>query len=82
MNELSITQLLDAWKQGDRTVENEIAKQTYPVLRDLARLQVLRQGQRVDLTATELANEAYERLHRQQHVDWRNREHFLPSQRR
>ncbi len=73
----AITQLLDRWRQGDRSVENELATRIYPVLRRLANGQVRRQGGRLTLSATELANEAYERLHRQQQVDWRNRDHFF-----
>ena len=72
-----ITQLLDRWRQGDRSVENALAVRIYPVLRRLANGQVRRQGGLLTLSATELANEAYERLHRQQHVDWRNRDHFF-----
>lgn len=34
---VEITQLLDRWKDGDRSVENELATRIYPVLRELAR---------------------------------------------
>jgi RNA polymerase sigma factor (TIGR02999 family) len=72
-----ITELLEAWKSGDRSVENALAAQVYPLLRDLARSQVRRNAGALTLAATELANEAFERLHRQQGVDWRNRQHFF-----
>jgi RNA polymerase sigma factor (TIGR02999 family) len=77
MNKATVTELLEAWKSGDRSVENALAAQVYPVIRDLARSQVRRNSGALTLAATELANEAYERLHRQQHVDWRNRQHFF-----
>jgi RNA polymerase sigma factor (TIGR02999 family) len=73
----SVTELLDAWKQGDRSVENALAARIYPVLRDLAKSQVRRNAGLLTLSATELAHEAYERLHQQQRVDWRNRQHFF-----
>ena len=72
----SITELLDRWKRGDRSVEDALATDIYPVLRELARTQVRRHGGALTLRATELANEAYERLHLQQGVNWQNRAHF------
>lgn len=77
MSAATITELLEAWKHGDRSVENALAAQIYPVLRGLAQSQVRRNAGLLTLAATELANEAYERLHRQQKVDWRNRQHFF-----
>lgn len=71
-----ITELLERWKQGDRSVENALADCVYPTLRELARAHVRRNGSRLTLSATELANEAYVRLHRQRQVDWKSRRHF------
>lgn len=72
----SITQLLDAWKGGDRSVENQLASIIYPVLRDIARAQSKRHSGPLTMAPTELVHEAYERLHRQRSVDWKNRGHF------
>ena len=72
----SITELLERWKTGDRGVEQELAVHIYPLLRDMARAHLRRQGGALTLRATELANEAYERLHQQRGVDWQNRNHF------
>ncbi|HRQ65716.1 MAG TPA: ECF-type sigma factor [Xanthomonadaceae bacterium] len=72
-----ITQLLERWKGGDRSVENELVAQVYPMLKALAAGQVRRNRGVLTLSTTELAHEAYERLSRQQRVDWQNREHFL-----
>lgn len=77
MHASSVTELLDAWKRGDRSVENELAARIYPVLRDLAGRQVRRNAGVLTLSATELAHEAYARLHDQKSVDWRNRQHFF-----
>ncbi|MBK7146151.1 MAG: sigma-70 family RNA polymerase sigma factor [Xanthomonadales bacterium] len=74
--EPAITGLLDRWKQGDRSVENDLVRWICPTLRELARAQLRRQGQALTLQATELAHEAYARLIEQQGVDWQNRDHF------
>jgi len=72
-----ITTLLDQWKSGDRSVENALAEQIYPILRAQAHAQVQRNGGALTLRPTELANEAYERLVEQRSVDWQNRDHFF-----
>lgn len=72
-----VTALLQRWKGGDRSVENELVAAIYPALRDIARSQLRRNGGALTLQPTELVNEAYERLVRQQGVDWKNRSHFL-----
>jgi RNA polymerase sigma factor (TIGR02999 family) len=71
-----ITQLLGRWRDGDRSVENELLRSVYPVLQKLAQIQIRQHGGVLTLQATELANEAYEKLHEQQGVDWNNRKHF------
>ncbi|MDZ4814517.1 MAG: ECF-type sigma factor [Pseudomonadota bacterium] len=74
---IEITALLARWKTGDRSVENDLLVQVYPVLLDLARAQIRRNSGVLTLQTTELANEAYARLHAQQSVDWQNRDHFF-----
>lgn len=73
----AITVLLERWKHGDSSVENTLAAQVYPTLRAAAQAQARRYGGALTLCPTELVNEAYERLHQQQAVDWRNRNHFF-----
>ncbi len=72
-----ITQLLHAWRDGDRSVENDLVALIYPLLRNMSVEQLRRNRASTTLRATELVHEAYERLHRQQGVDWQNRQHFL-----
>ncbi len=72
-----ITQLLVQWKNGDRSVENALITEIYPLLRSVAASQVRRIGGQLTLSATELAHEAYIRLQRQQLVDWQNRDQFF-----
>jgi RNA polymerase sigma factor (TIGR02999 family) len=72
-----ITELLGQWKTGDRSVENALISEVYPVLRSVAASQVRKTGAQLTLSATDLAHEAYIRLQEQQRVDWRNRDQFF-----
>jgi RNA polymerase sigma factor (TIGR02999 family) len=72
-----ITQLLQQWKQGDRSVENALIAEVYPILRSVAASHIRRVGGHLTLGATELAHEAYIQLQRQQLVDWQNRDQFF-----
>lgn len=71
-----ITDLLGRWRDGEKGAEAALIEAVYPLLRELSRAQLRRNGSST-LQATELANEAYERLLEQQVVVWRNRSHFL-----
>jgi RNA polymerase sigma factor (TIGR02999 family) len=71
-----ITDLLSRWRDGDKAAESALIEAVYPVLRELARAQLRRNGH-ATLQATELANGAYERLLGQNVAVWRNRSHFL-----
>jgi RNA polymerase sigma factor (TIGR02999 family) len=72
-----ITQWLEQWKHGDRSVENALISEVYPLLRSVAASQMRRVGGQLTLSATELAHEAYIRLQSQQLVDWQNRDQFF-----
>lgn len=76
MSESSVTALLQAWRSGEAGAESALITALYPILRDLARKQLSRFPGARTLQPTELVHEAYERLQRQQHVDWENRSHF------
>lgn len=73
----AITQLLGRWKQGDRSVENDLIASLYPALREIAAGQARRHQGLLTLKPTELAHEAYLKLVDQQSVNWQNRDHFL-----
>ncbi|WP_176764163.1 ECF-type sigma factor [Aquimonas voraii] len=79
MNEPSgdITELLERWSSGDRSVEARIVEQLYPMLRRLAGSQLRDVDGTPTLSATALANEAFIRLQAQRVVDWQNRDHFF-----
>ncbi len=73
----NVTELLQAWTQGD----NEALTQLVPLVeRELHRLaRRYMQGERPGhtLQATALVNEAYVRLIGWKNVQWQNRAHFL-----
>ena len=73
----AITDLLCRWKSGERSVEDELIKRIYPLLREIAASQVRRNSNVLTLQATELANEAYSRLIKLHDLDWENRDHFF-----
>jgi RNA polymerase sigma factor (TIGR02999 family) len=76
MSDTAVTDLLRAWRGGDKAAESALMAAIYPVLRELAQHQLARVPGTRTLQATELVHEAYERLHRQNAVDWQNRGHF------
>lgn len=73
----SVTGLLIRWGQGDRSVEDELARQLYPLLRQLAGAHARRSGNSLTLRPTELVHELYMRLREQRRDDWTGRAHFL-----
>jgi RNA polymerase sigma factor (TIGR02999 family) len=72
-----ITVLLRQWHEGNRTVENQLFRLVLPDLKKLARnrLREVRQG--FPLQATELVDEAYCKLIKIRHFDWRSRAVFF-----
>lgn len=72
-----ITDLLQRWRTGDRSVEPALMDLAYPTLLELAQGQARRNGGLLTLQATELAHEAYAKLLQQRSVKWENREHFF-----
>jgi RNA polymerase sigma factor (TIGR02999 family) len=72
-----ITALLVRWRDGDRSVEQDLAAQLYPVLHQMAGAQVRSHAGALTLSPTELVSEVYTRLLPQRGVEWQNRTHFL-----
>lgn len=73
----SITALLGRWRSGDRVAEEALARHIYPMMRQIAQSQIRNHNERLTLSATALANEAYLRLREQQGYAWENREQFF-----
>jgi RNA polymerase sigma factor (TIGR02999 family) len=72
----SITQLLQQWRTGDRSAENELFAIVLPRLHQLARFLMKRERRDHTLQPTELVDEVYLRLVAAQDQDWRSRQHF------
>src|SRR5215831_195064 len=72
-----ITQLLQAWRQGDRQAETKLFQLLLPDLRRIAGRCF--RGERSDhtLQPTALVNEAFLRLASAKKIDWQDRGHFL-----
>ena len=73
----SVTQLLLAWRQGDRAALEEMTPLVYQKLRRLARHYMSGQKPGHTLQATALVHEAYVRLIDCQQVNWKDRAHFF-----
>ncbi len=72
-----VTQLLQAWHNGDQTALNELMPLVYDELRRIARRCLARQTPGHTLQPSDLVNEACTRLVDQSRVEWQNRAHFF-----
>ena len=71
-----ITQLLNAWRQGDQDALERLAPVVESELRRLARVFLRKEAAGNILQPTALVNEAYLRLIEWDTVQWQNRAHF------
>jgi len=72
-----VTQLLSAWRQGNRSALDQLQPLVEAELRQLARRYLRRERKDHVLQTTALVNEAYVRLLDWQNVSWQNRAHFV-----
>jgi RNA polymerase sigma factor (TIGR02999 family) len=72
-----ITHLLRAWSAGDQAVVGQIVELAYPELYRIARRHLQHERPNHTIQATALINEAYLRLVKVRHIDWKDRVHFL-----
>jgi RNA polymerase sigma-70 factor (ECF subfamily) len=72
-----ITQLLLAWRQGDRSALDQLIPLIYKELRRLAKHYMSQERPGHTLQTTALVNEAYLRLIDASQVRWQNRAHFF-----
>lgn len=73
----SVTQLLQAWRAGDKAALNQLLPLVQDELHRLAKRIMSRERQGHTWQTTELVNEAYLRLVNQQQVEWQDRAHFF-----
>lgn len=72
-----VTQLLQAWRNGDQTALDRLTPLVYQELHQLAKRYMARQAPGHTLQTTALVNEAYMRLIDQSHIEWQSRAHFF-----
>jgi len=72
-----VTQLLEAWSQGDQTALEKIMPLVYDELHRMAQRFMSRQKPGHTLQATALINEAFIKLVGQEEKQWKNRSHFF-----
>jgi RNA polymerase sigma factor (TIGR02999 family) len=71
-----VTDLLVAWRQGDRAAEHALVGLIYPLLRNIAAGEARRNAGLLTMGPTELLNEAYERLFVDCDIACDSRAHF------
>jgi RNA polymerase sigma factor (TIGR02999 family) len=72
-----VTQLLLAWRQGDRNALDRLIPLVYAELHRMAERYLRRERLGHTLQPTAIVNEAYLRLIGRQGADWQNRAHFF-----
>jgi RNA polymerase sigma factor (TIGR02999 family) len=72
-----VTQLLQAWSEGDQGALDQLMPMVYEELHRLARGYMADERPGHTLQATALVNEAYLRLAHSEHGGWRDRAHFF-----
>jgi len=72
-----ITQLLEAWSEGDKEALDKLMPLVYDELQRLARQHMRRERPGHTLQTTALVNEAYLKLIDQRDAHWQNRAQFL-----
>src|SRR5258708_13858669 len=72
-----ITQLLQAWRQGDERALEKLTPQVYRELHRAAKRCMAREREGHTLQTTALINELYLRLSELKLIDWQNRAHFF-----
>src|ERR1043166_8608000 len=73
----TVTQWLLKWHGGDQSALNELSELVYEDLHRLAQNYLRSERPDHTLQATALVHEAYLQLHDLQHLDWKNRAHFI-----
>ena len=72
-----VTQLLRAWREGDKSALDRLTPVVYQDLRRLARRHLLAERAGHSLQPTALVNEAYMRLVDYKRMQWQDRAHFF-----
>ncbi len=73
----AVTQVLEAWKQGDDRALEQLLPMVYSELRAIAGRQLRREREGHTLQPTALVNEAYLKLRQLRGIRWHDRVHFF-----
>jgi len=76
-DQADLTVLLNAWSDGDSSAGDRLLELVYRELKVMSRSRLRSHGGPLTMQATELINEAYIRLARQDANAWQNRSHFF-----
>jgi RNA polymerase sigma factor (TIGR02999 family) len=79
VSKAGITELLNAWSNGDQSALNKLASLILPDLRRIAKHHLDRERPGHSLQTTALVNEAYLRLVGMRKVNWKDRAHFFAA---
>lgn len=71
-----ITQILQAWNDGEMDAKERLLPFVYDELKRQARILMSRERSNHTLQPTALVHEAFMRLAEQSRIDWQNRSHF------
>ena len=74
---LEVSDLLHAWRRGDRTALDKLMPRVYDELKRLAHHYIARERTDHTLQTTALVNEAYLRLVDLRSIEWQDRAHFF-----
>jgi RNA polymerase sigma factor (TIGR02999 family) len=72
-----VTELLQAWREGDPSADDQLLERVYSTLKNIAVGQLRSERSGHTLQPTALVHEAYLRLLGQRELDWRDRAHFF-----
>jgi RNA polymerase sigma factor (TIGR02999 family) len=72
-----ITELLQAWREGDEDALTELMPRVYRRLKEIAGHLMRRERKEHTLETTALVHEAYLRLFDYERISWRDRTHFF-----
>jgi len=77
MSRQSVTQLLLAWKSGDKEALNQLIPLVHDELHRIAARQMKKERRNHTLQTTALLNEAYAKLIEDKNKEWESRTHFF-----
>ena len=69
--------LLNKWTSGDKSVEQKLIKELYPMIHVIAQKQINGNYFNNALETTDVVHEAFIKLQNQKSINWKNRNQFF-----